>query len=413
MTTSSNGGPAAQPPGGQGGRWSRLVSFRTKRERLALAVAVAILAAGLAAGGVLLALGPGGKRITAYFTETIGVYPGSTVRVLGVPVGTVNAVQPAGRGVKVTMTLNPGVAVPAKADAVVVAPSVVADRYVQLTPAYSGGPQIADNAVIPPSRTAVPVEVDQIYAALNKFTYELGPKGVNSHGALSNLIKTGAANLSGNGGYLRSMIAEYGGLSKTLGDSSGSLFGTISNLSRFNGMLKSNDSQVRLAEQQLAQVSAFLASDRADLAAAMNTLATALGQAATFIQNNRGLLKSNVAKLAAITSLLAAERASLAGALDSVPLAADNVVNAYDAATRTLNGRGDLNELCLGTAKVRRQLGCTATAASVAVGGTSAPGPAGTVPVSRAGQALLPPLPLPAAGPVYGSPQALLLAGRR
>ncbi len=51
-----------------------------------------------------------------------------------------------------------------------VAASVVSDRYVQLTPAYTSGPQLADDAVIPVSRTAVPVEVDQIYASLDQLS---------------------------------------------------------------------------------------------------------------------------------------------------------------------------------------------------------------------------------------------------
>ena len=52
-------------------------------------------------------------------------------------------------------------------------------------------------------------------------------------------------------------------------------------------MLKTNDSQVRLAQQQLAQVSGFLASDRQDLAGALHELATALGQVQAFIAGNR------------------------------------------------------------------------------------------------------------------------------
>jgi phospholipid/cholesterol/gamma-HCH transport system substrate-binding protein len=414
MTSMRNGEPATAALSIRTRRWRAWPRPAGKRERLVLAGAVAVLAAGLAAGGTLLATaGPPGKQITAYFTELIGVYPASTVRVLGVPVGTVDSVRPDGRVVKVTMTLDPGVKIPADAKAVVVAPSVVADRYVQLIPAYTGGPQIADHAVIPVSRTAVPVEVDQIYAALNKFAYELGPKGVNAHGALSNLIRTGAANLAGNGGYLRSMISEYGGLSRTLGANSGHLFGTVTNLARFTHMLNANNGQVRLAEQQLAQVSAFLASDRTELAAAMQTLATALGKIRGFIEGNRSLIKSNVARLAGITALLVKERASLAEALDDVPLAADNLVNAYDAATRTLDGRGDLNELCLGTAQVRAKLGCTATATAPLVAGGPGAGPPGTVAVTPAEQAALPPLPLPATGPVYGTPQAVLAGGRR
>jgi virulence factor Mce-like protein len=394
--------------------WSRgsaLVSsalsraIRTRRDRWVFGIGVIALAAVLAAGGVLLYRAANhAKQITAYFAESIGVYPGSTVRVLGVPVGTVSSVQPEGTRVKVTMTLNHGVAIPASADAVVIAPSVVADRYIQLTPAYTRGPQIGDGAVIPITRTAVPVEVDQVYASLAKLANALGPNGANKNGALSDLIKTGAANLAGNGVYLRKMITEFGGLSKTLGDSSGNLFATIAYLQRFTTMLKNNDGQVRLAESQLAQVSAFLASDRQDLSAAISQLAIALNRVKGFIGGNRALIESNVSKLAAITSLLVRERASLAEALDVAPLAADNLVGAYNAASHTLVARGYLGELIRGNAAP-----AAFTTADTQPSGQVAP--LGSVAVPQSLAALLPPLPLPSVGTVYGTPQALL-AGR-
>ncbi len=368
--------------------------MRTRRDRWVFGIAAIVLAGALAAGGVLVYhVINHGRQITAYFAESIGVYAGSTVRVLGVPVGTVNSVQPDGSRVKVTMTLNSGVAVPARVSAVVISPSVVSDRYIQLTPAYTRGPQIADGAAIPLARTAVPVEVDQ------------GPNGANKHGALSDLIKTGAANLAGNGAYLRQMITEFGGLSKTLGNSSSNFFATLANLQQFTTMLKNNDGQVRLAESQLAQVSAFLASDRRDMAAAISDLSVALNRVKGFIGGNRTLIESNVSKLAAITSLLVRERASLAEALDVAPLAADNLVHAYNATTRTLVGRGYLGELIRGNTP----RGAFTTADTRPSGAIA---PVGSVPVPASLIGSLPPLPLPSAGTVYGTPQALL-GGRR
>jgi len=377
-----------------------------RRERLMLGIGAVIVAAVLVAGGVILyRTSHQGKQVTAYFTETIGVYPGSTVRVLGVPVGTVDAVQPQGTQVKVTMTVNSGVAVPADAKAVVVAASVVSDRYIQLTPAYSGGPELADNAVIPVSRTAVPVEVDQIYTSLYRFAQALGPNALNKNGALSELVKTGAANLTGNGAYLHAMITQFGALSKTLGDNSDNLFATITNLQVFTSMLKANDGQVRLAEQQLADVSGFLAADRQNLGAALNLLATALGQVQGFIANNRSLLKSNITKLASITRLLVDERASLTEAVNTIPLAVDNVVNAYDSTNRTLDGRGNLNELSMGPGAHDLQ------AITSGGTGTGSAGPAGAVPLSPSALRAVPPLPLPAVG-LYGTPEAALAGGR-
>jgi phospholipid/cholesterol/gamma-HCH transport system substrate-binding protein len=379
---------------------------RTRRERLVLGIGAVIVAAALVAGGVLVYHATHkGTQVTAYFTDAIGVYPGSTVRVLGVPVGTVDAIQPQGTQVKVTMTVNSGVPVPADAKAVVVAASVVSDRYVQLTPAYSGGPELADNAVIPASRTAVPVEVDQIYTSVNRFAQALGPNGLNKNGALSGLVKTGAANLTGNGAYLHAMITQFGALSKTLGDNSGNLFATITNLQVFTSMLKANDGQVRLAEQQLADVSGFLAADRQDLGAALNQLATALGQVQGFIANNRSLLKSNITRLASITKILVDERASLTEAVNTIPLAVDNVVNAYDSTNKTLDGRGDLNELSMGPGAHDLQ--------AITSGGTGAgsAGPAGAVPLSPSALRAVPPLPLPAVG-LYGTPEAALAGGR-
>jgi hypothetical protein len=76
-------------------RVRRIVPLDSRRQRLAIRIGIVIVAAFLVAGGVLVyQASQGGKQITAYFSEAIGVYPGSTVRVLGVPVGTVDARRP-------------------------------------------------------------------------------------------------------------------------------------------------------------------------------------------------------------------------------------------------------------------------------------------------------------------------------
>ncbi|RAY11028.1 ABC transporter substrate-binding protein [Actinomadura craniellae] len=316
-------------------------SLRRRGTLAAVPIALALAAAGSLAAG----WGPGGTRVTAHFTAAIGVYPGSDVRVLGVKVGTIDSVEPEGTGVRTTMTVDHGVDVPAGARAIVVAPSLVADRYIQLTPAYTGGPKLAGGTVIPVQRTATPMELDKLYDSVKNLSTQLGPEGVNKNGALSRVLDTGAANLRGNGQALRTTIEQFGQVARTLTDSKDDLFGTITDLQKFMTMLKNNDGQVRTAERQLADVTGFLAEDKENLEAALRELARALVLVKDFIEDNRALLSANINKLASITQVLVDQRRALAEALDVQPLNVGNVLNAYDPATRTLMGRGNLNEL--------------------------------------------------------------------
>lgn len=320
----------------------------TGRRLIAVALAAFVIAAAIT--GVVLVTSPPAPstRITAWFGEAVDLYPGASVEILGVSVGTVSSVQPEGTSVKVTMTVHGSVPVPARADAVIISPSLISGRYLQLVPAYTGGARMTSGATIPQARTATPVEIDQLYADITKFAKDLGPNGVNSKGALNGVIKTGAANLAGSGKAFGTMIREFSQLQQTLADNQGNFFGTIANLEKFTRTLKSNNGQVQLAEQQLAQVSSFLAGDRQDLGGALTELATALGQVQGFVQQNRAGLQTNIAKLQAITRILVNQQASLAQALDNFPLAADNLVNAYDPANGTIDARGDLNEIDMG-----------------------------------------------------------------
>ncbi|MFS8103667.1 MCE family protein [Lentzea alba] len=314
--------------------------------KLGRMIAIAcVLALVVTAGMWWIFAGMNGRKVTAHFAAAVGVYPGGDVRVLGVKVGTIDEVVPEGKTVKVVFTVDRDVRVPQNAQAVVVAPSVVSDRYVQLAPAYTGGPTLGDNAVIPRERTATPVELDELYSSLDKLTTALGPNGANADGALADLLNAAAKNLEGNGQALNDTLKNLGQATRTLAGSKEDLFATVDNLQKFTAMLAANDSQVRDFNRQLADVSKLLADERGDLGLALNELATALQQVQGFIKDNREVLKSNVDKLASITQVLVNQRAALAETLDVAPLALGNLQNSYNAASGTLDTRADINEL--------------------------------------------------------------------
>jgi phospholipid/cholesterol/gamma-HCH transport system substrate-binding protein len=322
------------------------MTFKTRGEQSAArTVVIACVLGLLLAGGLWWVLrAPSGLLVTAYFDKTVGVYSGSAVRVLGVPVGQITDVQPKGDVVKVDMVLDSDASVPEGAQAVIVAPSLVSDRYVQLTPVYTGGPAMASGATIPRERTATPVELDDLYNSVNKLTTDLGPNGANSSGAVSDLLDTLAGTLRGNGQNLNDTVQHLAAAATTLSNSQGDLFATVDNLGKFTEALANSDAAVHEFYGRLADVSTFLADDRQDVADALSSLAVALGEVKGFVDENKDLISANVQKLTGVTKALVDQRAAIAEILDVAPVGATNLINAYDAASGSIGVRADLNE---------------------------------------------------------------------
>lgn len=302
----------------------------------------------LVVAGLYAALQPAaGTRITAYFDRAVGLYAGSAVRVLGIEVGKVDAVVPDGAVVRVELTVGPEFPIPPDASAVVVAPSLVSDRYVQLTPAYVEGPEMASDTVIPRERTATPVEIDALMRSIDELSTALGPDGANADGALSSVLDTAAANLEGNGQNLNTTLTRLGELAGTLSDSRGDLFSTVDNLHRFTATLAASDQQIRDFQGRLADVAGFLADERQELGSSIGSLAGALEKVDVFIADNKDLIAANVERLAGITKALVDQRKALAEVIDVAPLGASNFINAYDAASGSVAVRGAFPELAL------------------------------------------------------------------
>ncbi|MBS9375814.1 MCE family protein [Rhodococcus sp. B50] len=318
---------------------------RSNRGRIALIAAVVAVAVALAGAGWWLFTRLGTTEITAYFDKAVGIYEGSDVRVLGVEVGKVTSVEPQGDIVKVGLRVNRGIDIPADARAVQITPSVVADRYVQLTPAYTGGDTMSSGAVIDRDRTATPVEVDELYASIDELSRALGPDGANREGALTDFVEVGAQNLAGNGEALGQSIENLSAAARTLDQSRDDLYGTIENLQLFVSALAANDEQVRQFNTQLSDLSGFLAGERQNLGEALNTLSVTLGDVATFVRDNQAAVKDNVDALVPITETLANRRQELVDSLTLLPLAVSNLVNSYDAEAGVLASRLVLPDL--------------------------------------------------------------------
>lgn len=323
---------------------------RPGRARRVLVTLVGLVLVGAVGAGAVRVQRDDAARatvVTAYFDQTVGLYPGSDVRMLGVPVGTVRSVTPDGQQVEVRLELDDGFAAEPDTGAVIVSPSLVSDRYVQLTKPWKDGPRLASGAVIDRDRTAVPVELDELYESLDDVSLALGPRGANKGGALSDALTTGADNLRGLGPEINDMLRDFSRFGGTLADSSDPLFATVGNLDSFNEELVANDRQVASVNKRFADVTAFLAADRQELAVAITSLTDALARVQRFVRDNRADLASSVKGLTSTAQVLRRQRDALELALQSAPEALSNFLRTYDPQRQVLRGRVDLNEISL------------------------------------------------------------------
>lgn len=312
------------------------------RPRLAARLLVGLVGLALAGGTAgcgVLGGGDDPKHLTAHFARTVGLYKHSDVRILGVRIGQVTAIKPEGRTVRVEMEYDPKYKLPADAKAVVVSPSIVSDRYVQITPVYQGGEALPASFEMPADRTAVPVELDQIYSALDQLNQDIGPNGANRNGALSDLLHVGAQNLKGNGQLLNTTLADLSQAVATLSTSREDLFSTVDNLQDFTTTLANSDRTVRQFNTDLADVAAQLSGERQDLATAIRELSVALGEVATFVRENKSDLTANVKDLASVTSVLVKQKRALEEFLDNSATALSNLQLAYNPKSGTLDTR--------------------------------------------------------------------------
>ncbi|MFE6510824.1 MCE family protein [Nocardioides sp. NPDC057767] len=308
-----------------------------------LIVPIIIGALVLGIGAWALVRDTGEKTLVAHFPRTVSLYEGSDLRVLGVPVGKVTEVEPNGSDVKVTLTYKNDVDLPADAKAVVISPSIVGDRYVQVTPAYDGGKRLEDGAVLGTDKTSVPVELDQIYSSIDDLVVAIGPEGANKNGALTDLLQQTAKNLGGQGEKMNSTIGDLGKLTRTLDRRDEQFFNSAEQLEGFIGTLAENDQTVRDFAQALAEVSSMLEGEREELAASMKNLSVALTKVTQFVRENKAILREDIQGLNRVAKVIVRQRKALDESLRTAPLALNNLGAAYNPETGTLDTNANVS----------------------------------------------------------------------
>jgi ABC-type transporter Mla subunit MlaD len=197
---------------------------------------------------------------------------------------------------------------------------------------------MADGAVIPVERTAVPVEWDQVQKQLMRVATDLGPNAKVSTPSISRFIDSAANALQGNGGKLRQTLAQLSGVGRTLANGSGNIVDIIKNLQTFVTALRDSNIQMVQFNNRLATLTSVVNDSKSDLDAALTDLSEAVGEVQRFIAETRDPVSEQLARLSNAIQPLVDQHMALENILHGAPNALSNFFNDYNADTGTIVG---------------------------------------------------------------------------
>ncbi|WP_024801454.1 MCE family protein [Nocardia sp. BMG51109] len=317
------------------------MTARMPRLRRPTATGAVRAAKAAALGAVALALGscsivPTGVQdtvgatthITADFRNIAGMFEGNPITVLGLEVGKVDKIVPKGQFVEVHMIIENKVKIPVNVTPALISPSIVTDRHIELTPAYTGGPALPDKAHLTVEQTRTPVELDTMIKTIDQFADALKPAPGAQEGPLSGTLLYDMVN--GQGDKIRDTLNALSGALKLGVDNKDAVSSIIIKLNELTTMLAENDQSVRDFSNQITQMSSLLAEQAPGLQATLTQMNDFLNNTSGAFTQYQDQLASSLTGLTEVTNQLRANAAGLTEVADTAPLLLQNLDRSMD-----------------------------------------------------------------------------------
>ncbi|ALR10748.1 MlaD family protein [Mycobacteroides saopaulense] len=155
------------------------------------------------------------RTLCADFNDASGLYKGNKVLLLGVEIGSIVSVSNMPDHVRVEFTVPDDMVLPADIGAASYTTSVMANRSVELSAPYRGGPEFTGAECIPAERTRTPISVTESFAAMSNLADTIigpdhGPDLRQAPGirAIGESLDAAARSVDGTGSEFRRMLIE-------------------------------------------------------------------------------------------------------------------------------------------------------------------------------------------------------------
>ena len=285
--------------------------------KLAAFVVVTVLATGT------LAMTIGNIRFgatTAYralFTDATGLMQGDDVRIAGVRVGEIKAVDVAERGrralAEVTFTVDASSPLAVSTRAQIRYRNLVGQRYVALTEGAGSSRPLAAGGTLPLRQTQPALDLTVLFNGFKPLFAALSPDDVNAFAM--EIVKT----LQGEAGDVNSLLGRTASLTSTLADRDQVIGRTVDNLNSVLGTVDARGKQLSTLIVELQRFVSGLSQDRKAIGASLTNIADLADATSGLLEEGRPAIRSDVKRLGEVAGNLDDDKEVVAGVLQRLP----------------------------------------------------------------------------------------------
>ena len=288
------------------------------RRAVALLLALALVMAGCSQPGT------GGYRVSASFARATSLYEQSRVKVMGLDVGHVETIAIEGDRIRVDMRIDPDVPLPADVEATITPLTLIGERNVVLSPAWTPGETaVEDGHAIAPQRSHVTVEPDDVLETVMEVTSSLDAE------QMADAVRSVGDALEGRGDRINRALGDTARLARVLREQDEDLLAAAEGLSELAHTLTAREDQLRTLVATFAEATDILAAERDHIEPFLQALLGLMEEGESVLAAYEEQLPGDLARMATVALALQANTESVTALVATLPAVADMMLAAY------------------------------------------------------------------------------------
>ncbi len=281
--------------------------------KLAVFVAVAVLATIVVTASLLNLSSQPQTGYAALFTDASGLQPGDFVDIAGVQVGSVTGVELQGRDALVHFTADSDQALTTTTHADVDYANLLGQQLISLEPGSRPGQPLPAGALIPSSRTAPALDLTGIFNGFQPLFAALTPQQVNE--LTASIIEV----FQGESGNVSNLVTQTAALTENLAQRQQLIGQVIDNLSAVAGTLDAHDQQLVTMIDQFDGLVNGLVNERGQLGTTIDSLSGLTHAVSTLLGQSQPTLDQAINGVVSASHTAAEDQSGIDGVLANLP----------------------------------------------------------------------------------------------